>query len=152
MRTNIFIPLIFTLVILVISKTTSATVSTQFSRGEVTVSWTNSASTHCATNQSSYFVREYQNGSLTKTIYISNQSQKSTTIEIPRVVQRDTGFGYTVYYFRCMGSGGAYLIAGSSGKNVEAPDIEDRRVIFIHTDVLGSPAAESNERGEKLND
>ena len=121
-------------------------------RGEITVSWTNDASTNCATNQIAYYLKEYRNGTYTKTINVDSPFQKSQTVEVPKVVPQNTAYGYVVYYFKCLGSGGNYLLAGSTTTNISPPVIENRRVIYIHTDLQGSPAAESNERGELTND
>lgn len=135
-----------------VTTTCFASVTATVSRGEVYLTWTNLATTNCSTNPSAYNIKEYVNGNLERQWFITLPSTQSKTIDIPRVVQSDTAYGYVVYYYKCSGSGGTYLVAGSTTDVVKAPPIEDRRVIFIHTDLLGSPAAESNERGENTNE
>lgn len=130
----------------------TAAVTATAARGEINLTWTNMATVNCSGNPEAYQIKEYVNGQQQRTWSITQPTIQRKLIEIPRVVQSDTAFGYVVSYFRCSGSGGAYLIAGSTTNVVRTPPIEDRRVIFIHTDLLGSPAAESNERGESTND
>ncbi|WP_215396258.1 hypothetical protein [Rheinheimera oceanensis] len=119
--------------------------------GQIRVSWTNDASTHCPTNQVSYYLKEHINGTYTKTIDIYYASQKYININVPVVAPMNTTYEYVVHYFKCYGSGGIYLIAGSTTTNISpAPAAGHGHVIYIHTDILGSTIAESDNSGNVI--
>lgn len=132
-----------------------ATASAIHSPGQIRVSWTNDASTHCPTIQVSYYLKEYINGTYTKTINIPLAVQKYIIINVPVNAPVNTTYGYVVHYFKCYGSGGIYLIAGSTSTNISPPPpAGSSHVRYIHTDVLGSTIAESDSAGNiiKKND
>ena len=56
-----------------------------------------------------------------------------------------------LYYFRVKACNAtecsAYTMSGQTQAVIGAPNSSKRRVIYIHTDLLGSPAAETDENG-----
>lgn len=97
----------------------------------------------------SHKILERRNGMLINTYYISSNSAKSKSFS----KSETGGYSYTVYYWNCSGSGGAYLIEDGVHISYQLPSsstINAIETIYTHTDILGTVTVESDEQGNVL--
>mgnify|MGYP001049230371 CR=1 FL=1 len=111
--------------------------------GSFSINWTGK-SYGCSTGYSAYRIREYVNGSFTKIYYVSNSSTKYYSF----ANKPSASYTYQVYYAVCSGSGASYISTGSKDVYVLSSQNISRDVVFIHTDLLGSPVAETDLKGD----
>lgn len=92
----------------------------------------------------SYVVEEQKNST---GAWTAGYTGSATSITL--VVNTDHSYG--AYYFRvkaCIGvECSGYTYSGQTMVINQAPDSSSRRVIYVHTDLLGSPSAETNAAG-----
>ncbi|TQV65649.1 hypothetical protein FKG94_28400 [Exilibacterium tricleocarpae] len=118
----------------------SINTNTPDSTGRIVVSWGAPGG-----NIHDYQLEESRNGGAYANVYTGTSRTKTLT-------NRNQGSTYRYRVRASAGSHGIYKYGGwrtSSSVSVPtAPPAVGSRVIYIHTDLLGSPVAESNEQGE----
>jgi hypothetical protein len=115
------------------------------SSGDFTLSFT--------TDYFPYYTRVYESGNLLGNIYGSNSSSGNRIVSPSRSYSNgvytvtmtitDPGPGSHPYHVTICNPGGCY----QNSNTLTYPLANERRVVFIHTDLLGSPAAETDEQG-----
>lgn len=109
------------------------------SDGSITVSWGVASG-----NVYNYQLEESKNGGAYTNVYAG-------TLRTKTLSNRTQGSTYTYRVRASAGSNGLYKYSGwrtSAAVSVPIPPSVESSVIYIHTDLLGSPVAESNEAGE----
>ena len=109
---------------------------TNISSGQtVTLSWNQ---VYAATK---YVLEQQRNGGSWTSLYSGSATSKSTNLSATP----------GLYYFRVKACNttecSAYTLSGQTQSVLGAPNSNKSRVIYIHTDLLGSPTAETDENG-----
>lgn len=104
--------------------------------GNYFLTWTNTSNEYSGTR---YKILEYKNGKYQKTYYLYSKYPKYYSFRHKPI----GNYHYIVYYSMRNGSGSSYFNAGSH--SVHVYDDKHHQTIFVHTDLLGSSAAETKE-------
>ena len=105
------------------------------------ITWTNNAQ-NCGSYK--YYIQEFKNASYITTYYVYDYYQNYYNMS-----GKNAGlYTYKVYYSKCTASGSIYPLSGSKDVQVLSTADANRDIIFIHTDLLGTPVAESDIKGD----
>ncbi|MBU2878716.1 MULTISPECIES: hypothetical protein [Aliiglaciecola] len=110
--------------------------------GTVKIQWTNTADVSRCSNLNSYKISVRRNGQLISTLY-----QRWSYIKYKYInnITVPATYHFGVFYRQCTSpSSSSWLYAGQARVDIEEID-PNTKVIFIHTDLLGSPVAETLE-------
>ena len=138
------------------------------SGGNFTINWTNTSYNTCSIPPSpgssqprlqtinSYIVKEWFNGGFLGQYIVKDSSPTPGSYNPPKYKSfsnKETGeYLYEVTVTNCSSSGQTSYVAGTTTINyiVSNQSRSGKPVVFIHTDMLGNPVAETDEQGNVI--